>query len=227
MCVPGDLGLPDGVGLACEMALPGELGLPGDEVTWWVGVTWQRAVTWWGSRAPWAQSGGCSPPQWGSSAPQETGCSLPGSPDGYRPGARTPGGAEEVNEIHRWAVQGSPPWQPPVPYQCPHVVDAARDVNDVVVAEVEFPQSGQIGERRWQSGQVVIGQTQHLTETERIHLSHFTDASFRLYVQETHVVTAARRRDTAETCWQLNRVDHERKSQVLYFQCSSQHSLGL
>lgn len=65
-----------------------------------------------------------------------------------------------------------------MPYQCLHVVDAARDVKDVVVAEVEFPQSGQIGERRWQRRQVVVGQTQHLTVTE----SHFTDASFKPYV---------------------------------------------
>ena len=35
----------------------------------------------------------------------------------------------------------------------------------MVVAEVELPQSAQIGERGGQRGQLVVGQTEHLRDT--------------------------------------------------------------
>lgn len=42
-------------------------------------------------------------------------------------------------------------------YQSLHVVDTGGDESNVVVAEVEFPQTGEVGEGGRQGGQLVIG----------------------------------------------------------------------
>lgn len=47
-------------------------------------------------------------------------------------------------------------------YQGLHAVDAAWQMSYEVVAEVELPESGQVGERSWQRGELVVGQTQDL-----------------------------------------------------------------
>lgn len=47
-------------------------------------------------------------------------------------------------------------------YQGLHAVDAAWNMNHEVVAEVELPESGQVGEGRRQRGELVVGQTENL-----------------------------------------------------------------
>lgn len=58
--------------------------------------------------------------------------------------------------------------QPNAVYQTLHVIDAARDVGDEVVTEIELPEAAQARQRGWQRRQLVIGQTQDLRETESV-----------------------------------------------------------
>lgn len=56
-------------------------------------------------------------------------------------------------------------------------------MSNEVVAEVELLQSAQVGQRRWQCGQLVIGHTQHLeqmgkTQLDRSGLGHITKKQY-------------------------------------------------
>lgn len=145
------------------------------EMTWWR-ITWSGWVTywsgstWWGSRGPLAKSGDCFPQLWESWALPEPECSQPGCPDGYRPGAGTPTGFEDVADI--WVNSSWCCWWT---YQSFHVVDTTWDVSDEIVTQVQLLQLGQVGERCRQCGQLVVGQTQYLSD-RNVHPSRFSSA---------------------------------------------------